>query len=118
MKSSEEYKLFDSERIRELSKKYHLNVSKEKQTLNQKISPYLQIIKFCYEHQYEDLSRKEIQSLLSLKKDASIGFIKNTVQKNPILFESYQKKKYGKDSLYYLRIKDMNRLKQEYQKYF
>lgn len=82
------------------------------------MTPYLKIIKFCYEHQYQDLTRKEVQSLLKIKKWTATRIMKEIIQENPILFELCQINNVGINSSYYLKIKDINRLIQEYKKYF
>ena len=117
-RNSEEYKSLDHETVQELTKKYHLNITEEKIPPNPKMTPYLKIIKFCYENRYLTLYRNEIMGLLKVKKLKAIRIMKKIEEENPVIFKLCQKEKYSKNSMFYLEIKDKERLRQVYTSYF
>lgn len=118
MNSSEEYKCYDIEIIQELSRKYHLNVTTEPILLPTKKNPYHQIIKYCFEEKVDFLYRNEIQRYFNVKSKTSIRIMKRIVQEDPTLFELRQKSKHGRNSMYYLQVISLERLKERYYKLF
>ena len=115
-KSSDEYKYYDQDMIRELIKKHHLNSGNETIPPHDQKNPLLQIVKYCYEAKLDTIYRNEIDRLLAVPPKTTVRIMKKIAMQDPILFQLKQKTDHTK--MYYLQIVSPERLKERYHKFF